>query len=1523
MINTVDRGKKPTIEGLVEGRSIEWLVDTGACVTVVDCSHGIEWSKFHRTPADFEELVGPEGSAFPVICSVIVPVILKGKTFFAKIHVVEKLMCRAIMGADLIKQSKCEIRLWKDQISFAHEWKPGEIHNCLGDKETEGMSLIKIKENVTIPRGFQAKIKLITNKGDTEGIATCNDATFAECAVKTGRVGEFVSIATNNSTKDITYKKGQTVGIFEEIFKGSHEASSVNAVIGDPVEFKPKAPSPISAKKRSYLLQEIDLSHLDKHQKGEVWKLIEMFHDTFSESDHDLGKTSAVKHEISLTHKNPIHISQFTLPWEHRKVVEDYVQELLDKKCIRTSFSPYNAPIFCVKKPHGNGWRIVCDYRQLNLATKEDKYVIRTVQSCLDEIGRKDSKIFSALDLTHGFWQLALSEDSSAFTAFTVPGWGRFEWTSAPMGLNGSPSTFARLMDWVMQGLSNILCFIDDVLAHSRNFEEHMVHLKEAFQRLRNFGLKLKPRKCLFARRSVPYLGFIISDEGIRPSTEKTQAIKDFKEPRTQKQIREFVGLCNYFRSMIPGYTQMAGKLTELLKNSNDWDGGPLPPAAQKAFNDLKTKLTSAPILAYPKEGIEFHLYTDACTGDAFSAGGFGAVLTQWQEGKERVISYFSRTMQKHERNYSAFLAELAAATLGIEAFSTYLTGRKFTLWSDHRPLEKVAVKHEKTLKRLQQQMLEYNFKIRYKKGETNKVADALSRNAREEEEQTLHPDEVVINYLDKQYLPPEDLFVMQQQDPMCKDIHGAHAGKGFTTRRDIVERTFVHHDVVFINLDNPGEEVNTAVFAPKAMHGDILAGCHNSPQGGHMGITKTRTNVKRQFWWPEVDKDVEDWVKSCRTCQEVKDPPRWHAHRQPMKEMPVCDAPNQRVHIDLFGPLKTSEKGKKYVMVMADAFSKYVVLQAISNKEAATVAKALHERWNLLFGAPREIVSDRGKEFDNKVVRELCTQFGIKRILTSAFHPQSNGQAERFNRTMIQYLKAMMDGDNTLDWELWLPSLAFSYNTQVQRSTNMTPFFLTFKHEAKLPFDIDAPRSYGTSYLSEALFRLREGYQMAKASIMRTSKKNKENYDKKSRDKAPFEVGQKVLLHCMPGQGIGNPKLKRTWVAGYSVAEVKGNDAYVLEHEDSRKHRTVANADRMKPEQSYGSKEESSRKSIITRTIEKGVTAIKKTRQQADEEKFIRRSSRLQQKEEARVQKRKQDRMEFSPFSLPAAFESEAEEPAGSEQELESYREEEETEAETSAVQAGRLEQRELGADKEALETIQKSKNDEEAAKEWSEDDNSEDKNFIGKHRKQQKDVTRGRKRKTWTEDSDEVSSESSNSGDEEERFMEARRRQRTQKTEKEKERTDRKQQGAQKERAKERKERQYVDREHRGKRKSLRERWALRCNMTSDDEEDMEVSSTEPQKAFARCKRAWAAFKHADNELMRSLACTSSPEKDGEEEEYRPSYYYNGKIKDMEPTKMTLRARNVQPAQKVQQNRGQTNEGKRPRLDHSSASE
>jgi len=392
----------------------------------------------------------------------------------------------------------------------------------------------------------------------------------------------------------------------------------------------------------------------------------------------------------------------------------------------------------------------------------------------------------------------------------------------------------------------------------------------------------------------------------------------------------------------------------------------------------------------------------------------------------------------RHECNYTPFLLEMQAAIWGMDHFSTYLRGRKFTLITDHRPLEKLGKVHTKTLNRLQEIMNTYDFEITYRKG-SEMPADYLSRNLvaaiswdASDLQQAQNADpliKAIKNFLLNKELP---------QDPKCQQLVKLFSND-----------CFVEDDIIWRRVKRQFEPSRVVIFLPVSLKNQALVDAHGNELVGHDGIYKTKERLFQCYYWPGMDADIAAHLQACHRCQirrtDDRPPPAL------LSSLPQPTEPNQRIHADLFGPLKTSDSGKKFILCMTDALTKYVELVPLPNKEADTVANAIFDKWYCRFGAPIDIITDQGKEFCARLSNELFKRLGTNHLTTTPHHPQCNSQAEVANKTIAKYLASFCD-DSTLDWELYLAPLMFSYNTSFHRSIKNTPFYLTFGMEPRLP---------------------------------------------------------------------------------------------------------------------------------------------------------------------------------------------------------------------------------------------------------------------------------------------------------------------------------------------------------------------------------------------------------------------------------------------------------------------------------------
>jgi len=470
------------------------------------------------------------------------------------------------------------------------------------------------------------------------------------------------------------------------------------------------------------------LNHLNDEERKTILKICEDYNDVFHLDGEILTSTSAAQHEImTRSDTAPVNTRPYRLPEKHKAEVNRQVQEMLQDKIIRHSNSQWNAPLLVVpKKADASGktkLRVVVDFRKLNELTIGDLFSLPNITDILDQLG--NSKYFSTLDLASGYHQIPMSEKDKNKTAFSTP-YGHYEFNRMPFGLRNAPATFQRLMNTVLSGVQGLKClvYLDDIVIYGASLQEHNHRLEEVLRRIRHHTLKLQPDKCEFLRKEVTYLGHVITETGIIPDPEKMKAVKNFPPPKKVKDIQSFIGLAGYYRRFIEDFSRTAKPLTKLIKKGMKFEW---TQEQQNAFEMLKEKLITAPILKYPDFNQEFILTTDA------SDFALGAILSQGEIGNDRPIAYASRILSRAEQNYNT-TEKLLAIVWAVKHFRPYLYGTKFKIVTDHKPLIWLfnVTDPGSRLIRWRLKLEEYNYEIIHKSGKYNTNADALSRNVAE-----------------------------------------------------------------------------------------------------------------------------------------------------------------------------------------------------------------------------------------------------------------------------------------------------------------------------------------------------------------------------------------------------------------------------------------------------------------------------------------------------------------------------------------------------------------------------------------------------------------------------------------------------------------------------------------------------------------------------------------------------------------------------------------------------------------------
>jgi len=457
----------------------------------------------------------------------------------------------------------------------------------------------------------------------------------------------------------------------------------------------------------------------DPAQLKQLAEVLMQYQDVFSRDDTDLGLTHLAEHVIETGDARPVKQPPRRIPIALAGEEKKAIDQMLKQGIIKESCSPWASPVVLVKKKNGK-IRTCVDYRKLNSVTVKDAYPLPTTQECLDTIA--GAKYFTSLDMTSGYNQIPVSKKDIPKTAF-VTRHGLYEFNVMSFGLTNAPATFQRVMELALRGLqwSTCLVYLDDVLIFGSTFDEHLQRLKQVLERIRAANLKLKPEKCSLMQAEVPFLGHIVSKDGVQPNPENISKVMQWPEPTNVTEVRQFLGLCSYYRRFIKDFAVVAKPLTKLTCKDSPliWTE-----ECQSAFDELKSKLVGPDIMAFPRDDAQFILDTDACDI------GIGAVLSQIQDGCERVIAYASRSLTKAERNYCVTDKELLALKYFVEYFKQYLLGREFLIRTDHQALRWLfSLKEPKgRIARWIEILSAFNFTVEYRPGKRHGNADGMSR---------------------------------------------------------------------------------------------------------------------------------------------------------------------------------------------------------------------------------------------------------------------------------------------------------------------------------------------------------------------------------------------------------------------------------------------------------------------------------------------------------------------------------------------------------------------------------------------------------------------------------------------------------------------------------------------------------------------------------------------------------------------------------------------------------------------------
>lgn len=742
--------------------------------------------------------------------------------------------------------------------------------------------------------------------------------------------------------------------------------------------------------------------------EDEVVEVIEEFQDLFIDALDETGVTHVAVHEIDTGDAPPVRAKPRRFSPMENAEIDRQVELLLDAGKIQPSSSPWRSNLLFVPKPDGS-LRMCIDFRPLNRVTKKDAQSLPSIPELLDEFG--GHSVFSCVDLFSGYFQVPLAEAAMEKTAFWCRN-GLYEFRVLPFGLCNAPATFQRAMEGVLSPLlhRNAAVYIDDVIFYSKDRVQHANVMRQVFGMLRKAGLKINRKKSQLAKDEIKVLGFKVNKEGIFIDEDRVKAIQELPVPTDVGSLQSVLGSFGFCRRFIPNFAELSVPLTKLLRKDQIWTW---KEEEQRSFRMLKEAFLEHGVLRYPDFAQEFEVHTDA------SNVAIGAEIRQ--HGK--LVSTASRKLTGPETRYSVTEREALAIVWALKTFRHYLLGSRFVLRTDHQCLTSLASMKDPTgrVARWLVVLGEYDMRIEYVRGQDNSLADYLSRQGSETGGEGPHVLSVALTTVDplkilegvlKGEVNVAELSARQRKSVARK------ASKYYLENGILFKRSLFSRDL--------------AVVFEEAARNGIVQRAHGT---GHPTARRMFDEITENFYWTGLYKDCERVAEGCMACA-MSGRPKVCPVVRPLEAHGMFEA----FHLDFVGPLSDTANGNRYILVAVCRCSKWLIACPTKVATCATVCNFIMKEIVERFGRPAQIVTDRGSPFVGKGTDQLLQSLEIEHVRTTAYHPQANGQVERYNGTLKAMLGKLCRARQQ-EWDTQVAAAVFVINARKNVVLGISPF--------------------------------------------------------------------------------------------------------------------------------------------------------------------------------------------------------------------------------------------------------------------------------------------------------------------------------------------------------------------------------------------------------------------------------------------------------------------------------------------------